>query len=160
MKLPTIYESFYYQQARDFRYSWRDVDNGECSEDELYDSHDEFELIKTKIKFLRTNLARAMNRGELSHEVKVNADYCFEIGEEQDWECALTGDTLEFTRGGYNWLGKWCNPQSCTIDRIDSAKGYVVGNIQLITWEANCMKQHMNNSDFIAFCHAVAEKNP
>jgi len=159
MKLPTIYESVYYQEARDNRYTVRDIDNCECSEDEYDESHEEFNFVKTRIRFLRQNLRRALNRGIESQIVKIDADYCFEIGESQNWECALTGDELEFTRGGTYWLGKWCNPRSCTIDRIDSSKGYIEGNIQLITWEANCIKQHMDNQDFIEFCKAVADHN-
>lgn len=159
MKLPTMYESRHYRQARDNRFTFRDIDIGECSDEEYDESHEEFEFVKTRIKFLRQNLNRAINRVTTSHIVEVDADYCFEIGVKQDWECALTGDELEFTRGGYNWLGKWCNPQSCTIDRIDSSKGYVFGNIQLVTWEANCLKQHMGNDEFVAFCKAVADYN-
>lgn len=159
MKLPTLYESWYYRQARDNRFSLRDIDIGECSDEEYDESHEDFEFVKTRIAFLRQNLSRAANRGNLSQLITVSPDYCFEIGEEQNWECALTGDELEFTRGGYTWLGKWCNPQSCTIDRIDSSKGYIVGNIQLVTWEANCLKQNVHNDAFIAFCKAVADFN-
>ena len=71
----------------------------------------------------------------------------------------MTGTDLEFTRGGQTWLGKWCNPNSCTIDRIDSSKGYVEGNIQLITWQANCLKQNVPNDEFIEFCKDVARYN-
>jgi hypothetical protein len=115
--------------------------------------------IRHILAFLRQNLQRAANRTENTQPIEVDLDYIYDIGAEQDFYCALTGEELEFTRGGQYWLGKWCNPNSCTIDRIDSDKGYIEGNIQLITWKANCLKQHLNNSEFIEFCKDVARYN-
>jgi len=115
--------------------------------------------VKNILTFLRENLTRAANRGTNSEKIDVSLDYVYSVGSSQDFLCALTGTELEFTRGGSNWLGKWCNPNSCTIDRIDSTKGYVKGNIQLITWRANCLKQHLDNEEFIDFCKEVAAWN-
>ena len=115
--------------------------------------------VKHILRFLGQNLRRASNRGKASQEIKVDLDYVYNVGTSQDFFCALTGVELEFTRGGQHWLGKWSNPNSCTIDRIDSSKGYVKGNIQLITWKANCLKQHLDNKEFIEFCKDVAEFN-
>jgi hypothetical protein len=111
----------------------------------------------TKLKFLRQNLARAANRGADSKEVKVKLDYVYEIGEKQGWKCAASGVDLEFTRGGSNWGGKWCNPKSCTIDRIDNQKGYIPGNIQLITWESNCLRGNIDWDDFVNLCKQIAK---
>lgn len=126
---------------------------------EIKDWHwrqENFLEVKRILSFLNENLSRAANRGNKSQKIDVDLDYVYNIGASQDFQCALTGDELEFTRGGFYWLGKWCNPHSCTIDRIDSNKGYIKGNIQLITWRANCLKQHLGNEEFIAFCKDVA----
>lgn len=125
------------------------------TESEYEQAEEEFYDVKEILAFLNQNLCRAMGRTKFNLDVDIDLDYLFDIGEDQGWHCALTGDQLEFERGGTNWLGKWCNPQSCTIDRIDSSKGYVKGNIQLVTWEANCLKQHLDNDEFIDFCHRV-----
>ena len=119
----------------------------------------QFWLVRARLKFLRNNLARASNRGDLSQEVKVDADYCYEIGMKKNWRCNVSGDEMEFERGGTEWGGKWCNPRSCTIDRIDSSKGYIKGNIQLVTWEVNSIKRHFDNNDFIELCKKVAKHN-
>jgi hypothetical protein len=79
------------------------------------------------------------------------------VGQLQNWKCALTGWDLEFVRGGTYWGGKWCNPMSCTIDRIDNKKGYVIGNVQLVTWFANKTKGHLNDQDFVEMCKSVAK---
>lgn len=115
--------------------------------------------ITTKLKFLRQNLSRAANRGEQSQEVNVKLDYLYSIGVTQDWKCAASGTTLEFTRGGTNWGGKWCNPKSCTIDRIDNSKGYVNGNVHLVTWEANSLRGNIEWLDFIQLCKSIAKHN-
>jgi len=120
---------------------------------------EDFLDVREILSFLAGNLRRAENRGKESQQIEVDLDYVYNVGASQDFFCALTGDKLEFTRGGQMWLGKWCNPMSCTIDRIDSNKGYIKGNIQLITWEANCLKQHMGNDLFIEFCKKVARYN-
>jgi hypothetical protein len=112
-----------------------------------------------RLKFLRENLDRASRRGAKSQHIDIGLDRLYKIGEEQDWKCALTGQPLEFTRGGTSWGGKWCNPNSCTLDRINSNKGYIKGNIQLVTWKVNCIKQHFNNSEFIDICRQISKFN-
>jgi hypothetical protein len=106
---------------------------------------------------LRANLQRAKSRNR--EEVNVSLDYVYHTGASLDFFCALSGVEMEFTRGGTMWGGKNCNPNICTIDRIDSSKGYVEGNIQLVTWKANCVKQHLDNEEFIEFCKDVAYWN-
>ena len=82
----------------------------------------------------------------------------YNIGEKQDWKCAITGDTLEFVRGGMHWQNKWCNPQSCTIDRIDPTKGYTVDNIQLLTHKANTWKSSFTHEELKDLSERFLEK--
>ena len=161
MILPTINESKYIKKAKSLlipgeRYLNFIPDHytKEQKENQLH-----FWYVLERIKFLRQNLSRAGNRGDATQTIEVDADYCFDIGEKQNWLCAISGDEMEFTRGGTNFGGKWCNPKSCTIDRIDSGKGYVKGNIQLVTWEINGIKSHHDNDQFIDLCRRVAKFN-
>lgn len=128
------------------------------SHDSLSTEYFQFENVKNKLKFLNQNISRAANRGDKSQKVAVSLDYLYSIGEKQKWKCALTGLPLEFTRGGTNWGGFWCNPMSCTIDRIDSKKGYVEGNIQLVIWKINSLKKDTDNQEFIELCKLVSKK--
>ena len=109
-----------------------------------------------KYTFLEQNLRRAQNR-ENAQIITINKYDLVAQGKIQNWKCALTGWPLEFVRGGTYWGGKWCNPMSCTIDRIDNEKGYVHGNVQLVTWFANKTKGHLNDSDFVKMCKSVAK---
>jgi len=113
---------------------------------------------KLKFQFLKQNISRAKNRKD-GKVIDITPEYVWWVGHNQDWKCSLTGVELEFTRGGYRWGGKWCNPFSCTMDRIDSKKGYVEDNIQLVTWQSNCMKRDISNEEFIAICNAVHSHN-
>lgn len=158
--LQTVYESKVYQEFKELRGMNRtQLMRTDPTKKEIADwewREDNFNEVKEILSFLRSNLTRAQNRGDASRVIEVDLDYVYSIGSSQNFQCALTGADLEFTRGGQKWLGKWCNPYSCTIDRIDSTKGYVKGNIQLITWKANCLKQHLPDDEFIEFCKEVA----
>jgi len=67
----------------------------------------------------------------------------------QDRKCALTGQPIFFDRKS--------NPQieNCSLDRIDSHKGYILDNIQLTTKKINMAKQNLNNEEFINLCRNV-----
>jgi hypothetical protein len=158
----TVFESEVYQEFKELRGSYVHPTKNNLTKKEWNDYVDkcnDLADIKQILSFLRANLTRAANRGDASQKIEVSLDYVYRVGSSQDFFCALTGNELEFTRGGQTWLGKWCNPNSCTIDRIDSSKGYVEGNIQLITWQANCLKQNVPNDEFIEFCKDVARYN-
>lgn len=156
-----IYQSKFYQEFKERRGKpWSDFLRTSPTKKEIKEWKEadaDFKEVKTILSFLNANLQRARNRkGPSARQVNVDLDYVYEIGAHQDFFCALTGDELEFSRGGSKWLNQWCNPYSCTIDRIDSTKGYVKGNIQLVSWRANCYKQHSPNDEFIEFCKDVA----
>ena len=163
MKLQTIYESEVYNEFKNLRGENKtQLMRRFPTKKEIEDwerRQADYEDVKNILSFLRANLNRAASRGDRSQEINVSLDYVYEVGASQDFYCALTGEELEFTRGGQMWLGQWCNPNSCTIDRIDSSKGYVEDNIQLITWKANCIKRNLDNNEFIEFCKDVAYYN-
>ena len=47
--------------------------------------------------------------------------------------------------------------QSTTVslDRIDSTKGYMRGNLQLVTAVVNRMKQEFSQEDFLQMCETI-----
>jgi hypothetical protein len=47
---------------------------------------------------------------------------------------------------------------NCSLDRIDSGHGYVVGNVQLVCRAANVAKSDLSTADFLKMCRAVVEK--
>ncbi len=63
----------------------------------------------------------------------------------QENKCALSG--IEFEDYGNN---------ICSLDRIDSNKGYSKDNIQLVTKSINVMKSNLEIEEFISNCISVA----
>lgn len=88
----------------------------------------------------------------------IDIDDIMNLYKKQNGKCALTGKTLEFTRGGD--FGYGCNPNAATIDRINSDIGYWPDNIQLTRWIANCAKNSTDNGEFINLCHDIAINFP
>lgn len=49
--------------------------------------------------------------------------------------CAVTGHRLSWA-----WAGRDKNPWRPSVDRIDPSKGYVVGNVRVVSWIYNLTK--------------------
>jgi len=62
--------------------------------------------------------------------------------------CEVTGVILEFSQGDYN-------PYSPSIDRIDSGKGYVDGNIQVVCMIYNFMKNKFTTKQVLEFIEKI-----
>lgn len=93
----------------------------------------------------------ASNRRGLSFELSLFD--VLHLVDTQKGKCALTGWSLEFTRGG-NFKGG-TNPRGCTIDRLDNAKGYHKDNVQLVCWMANLIRGSLSLLEFKELCEAV-----
>lgn len=76
----------------------------------------------------------------------------------QDGKCALSGLPLRFPVGaGYG--GSLTEIDSPSLDRKDSSKGYVTGNVQWLHKHVNIMKNAFGQGEFIALCHAIADQH-
>lgn len=93
-----------------------------------------------------------------SLDFTVTIEYLSDLFESQGRKCALSGLPLEMPVGtGVG--GALTTPNSPSLDRIDSTKGYVEGNVQWLNKYANIMKNDLSNTQFIAFCHTVSERH-
>ena len=86
-------------------------------------------------------------------EISITIEDIDRLYEKQNGKCALTGDDIHFFRGIRYGRG------NASVDRIDSAKGYVLSNVHLVTGDINFAKQSMSLSDFIAMCARVVSHN-
>lgn len=72
----------------------------------------------------------------------------------QDWKCAISGIILSVPLDFKHYKSrKW----NASVDRIDSSKGYVIDNIQIVDKRINMMKQQYSQEEFIKLCKTVAE---
>lgn len=61
--------------------------------------------------------------------------------------CPILGIKLQFRLGE----GKGGKPNSPSLDRLDNSKGYIKGNIQVISHQANGMKSFATKSELLKF---------
>lgn len=91
---------------------------------------------------------RARSKG-LEHNITV--ENIQELWEQQQGLCNLSQLPMEYKIGS--------KYSRVSIDRIDSTKGYVLGNIQLIRFDVNQAKSDHTQEHFIDLCKAVASNN-
>lgn len=81
---------------------------------------------------------------------RVSMEYAWKKFIRQKRKCALSGIKLKFNSRFGVWDG------NASLDRIDSSKGYIEGNIQWVHRDINRMKTNLKQSDFIHHCKRVA----
>jgi len=96
--------------------------------------------------FVSYLLAKAKKR----RSCDVSLNEVEQLWHKQDGKCALTGWTMTMV------LGKGKVHTNASIDRIDSNKDYVSGNIQLVCFAANVAKSNLSVGDFVKLCEAVS----
>lgn len=71
----------------------------------------------------------------------------------QDRKCALSGEILKFNSNYKMFDG------TASLDRIDSDKGYIPGNVQWVHKDLQTMKMDSSDEKFINWCHKVSNHN-
>lgn len=102
----------------------------------------------------------------------VSIEHLWELAVKQEFKCQMTGldivfPTITDAHGNYS-----CDEKALTkirlgsgkvnvasLDRIDSYKGYIEGNVQWVCKWINIMKNGLENEEFIHLCHLVAERH-
>jgi 3-polyprenyl-4-hydroxybenzoate decarboxylase len=79
----------------------------------------------------------------------INRRYIEQLWEEQGGLCYYTGLPMTRTPDDRN--------NSVSLDRVDSTKGYVRGNIVLCRSAINFMKRHHGLNHFVELCKQVAQ---
>ena len=97
---------------------------------------------------IRWNAAR--KRALKKHlSFNITKEYLKELWKLQNGKCALTGLSMTCSIGnnGSNY--------NMSVDRIDSSKGYVKNNIQLVCNIVNTMKTNLPMEEFIHLCKLI-----
>ncbi len=88
-------------------------------------------------------------------ELSITVEYVWNLYLQQQKKCALTGLPIEIT-GRQKNLKITRKKTTASLDRIDSTKGYIEGNLQWTYKKINMMKQGYSQSEFIHLCKLVA----
>lgn len=85
---------------------------------------------------------RIRHKAELRKiEFSVSIEYLWNLFIHQNKTCALTGDPL--------------NINTASLDRIDSKYGYIEGNVQWVTAQANKCKHILTMTELYEFCEKI-----
>lgn len=88
-------------------------------------------------------------------EFRLTREYVFGLLEAQAGRCALSGVEIGFAVGRQRHMH---GGTTASLDRIDSGRGYVVGNVQWVHKDVNRMKSNLHQDRFIELCRCVAVK--
>lgn len=81
-------------------------------------------------------------------EFNINLEFAWNLFLKQEKKCALSG--LEISFGKTNKISN-----SASLDRIDSSKGYIEGNVQWVHKDINIMKNKFQQDYFINLCKLI-----
>lgn len=112
---------------------------------------DEFSDFRMYINYAKRN---ANNK---NFEFNIDLKYLRRIWNKQNGICPLTGWNLIIK--SYSNKSDKLQIYHASLDRIDSKKGYIKGNVRFISIMANYAKHRWNDEEVIEFCKAVADNN-
>jgi hypothetical protein len=98
--------------------------------------------------------------GILNHAAKrkqnlgfdIDLGYLAKLYEDQSGRCAISGIEMTYLAGSGRVL------TNISIDRINSSKGYLRGNVQFVCDIVNRMKSDMAQEDLLFWCRNILER--
>jgi len=90
-------------------------------------------------------------------EFSISIEYVWKLFQKQKGKCALSGADIVIHREWYNKVKLGSVNNTASLDRIDSSRGYVKGNVQWVHKAVNKMKSNLLESDFIDWCSKICE---
>jgi hypothetical protein len=96
------------------------------------------------------------NSRKKDREVSVSLEYLWDLYIKQNKKCALTGIFLGDYVSHYRINGEL---PLASVDRIDSSKGYIEGNVQWVHKDINALKSDFPLDRFLELCKLVADYN-
>lgn len=85
-------------------------------------------------------------------EFNLSLKYLSDLYENADKKCALSGLEIDFPK---TWKEAHEFKYTASLDRIDSSRGYVEGNVQWVHKDVNMMKQQFDQKHFISLCSEI-----
>lgn len=93
---------------------------------------------------------RRLEKGAINRNIIFNIDkeYSYSLF---NGKCSISGLDIVLNRD--------VSKQTASLDRIDSSKGYIEGNVQWVHKDVNIMKNKLNQDYFINICKMIANNN-
>jgi hypothetical protein len=83
------------------------------------------------------------NSRRLNRECSIGAAYLEELYNRQGGKCAITGRTMVIGPS-------YSERDALSLDRINPQRGYVEGNVRLVTWQVNCARGVWTDDDLLS----------
>lgn len=122
-----------------------------CSKDRYIKTSGQTSKLYTGYKDISGEYFSKIKAKAKSRNIKFNITIkqVWNIFIKQNKKCALSGQIITFN--------KRPNGITASIDRIDSKKGYIQNNIQIVHKHLNIMKNIYSNNYFISLCKMVSK---
>lgn len=98
-----------------------------------------------RLSFVRKYKVNAAIRGIYWN---IDNDYLADLLISQEFKCAMTGWDIAAINTSNN---------TASLDRIDSSKGYIKGNVQWVHKMVNMCKQQYTKEEFLNMCEAITK---
>lgn len=99
-----------------------------------------------------TEIKNKAKRKNLKFEL--NKKYLWNLFIKQNKLCVYSRLPINFAR---DCKRNWKN-QTASLDRINSEKGYIKGNVQWVHKDINFIKYNLSEQEFIKICHKISNK--
>lgn len=104
-------------------------------------------------RFVWTGIVR--NANDKNREMNITPEYISRLYIDQKGLCSISGVEIQFSEK----VRDSPKEQTASLDRIDSSKGYIIGNCQWIHKDLQSMKLDRTQEKFINWCKIIAEYN-
>jgi len=111
---------------------------------------------KDEFSRFRYFMQKARNR---RHATDLDLPFLRDLWTDQEGRCALSGVLMDLPRSTGAWASRTHDPLKPSLDRIDSSKGYLKGNVRFVTVIANMARQSWTDEQVVAFCRAVVQEH-
>jgi hypothetical protein len=99
-------------------------------------------------KIISSSRKRSEDRGI---EFEIDYEYISKLANSAGMRCAITGIHFNWWKPSHSRVG----PYVPSLDRIDSKKGYIPGNVRLVCWAANIGMSDWGAGVFFRICNMV-----
>lgn len=144
-------EFYYHRTRKHYMASCRECNN---KKSQKYQTESNYRKTETYVFYQRAyEITRSAKNRKGGLEVMDGLkEHLIELWTTQDKKCYYTGVEMSLT-GSHNG-----DKNAFSVDRIDSSKGYIKGNIVLCTFIVNKMKQDLTLNELYNMCDLI-QKN-
>lgn len=98
-------------------------------------------------------IARAKKQGQ---DFAISREYINKLLELQNYRCNISGVEISFAK---TLVLHSKGETTASLDRIDSSKGYIKGNVQWVHKDVNLMKNSFDENYYIDMCKKISKHN-